>query len=258
METKGKENQNPRNQISQGFEIIDLCLFLPAENVLALADLHLGYEEMLNREGSLVPRINFSGIKERLEKVFAVLRERHGISRLEKIIINGDLKHEFGTISEQEWGEVVDMLGFLQKKCKKIVLVRGNHDKVLGPIAKWRGIEIEECHFLPAGKVLFLHGHKLPTKHELNRAHVLVIAHEHPAITIREGAKAETYKCFLRGKHKGKTLIVMPSLNQIHIGTNIARERLLSPFLQGGIGEFEVWACEQGETYAFGKLNELQ
>lgn len=245
------------NSIAKGLEIIELCLFLPEENVLALADLHLGYEEMLNREGALVPRINFVGIKERVKKVFAALRQKHNIARLDKIIINGDLKHEFGTISEQEWKEVVDMLAMLQKHCKKIILVRGNHDKVLGPIAKWQGIEIEERHFLPASKVLFTHGHKLPTKHELNRANVLVIAHEHPAITIREGAKAETYKCFLRGEFGGKALIVMPSLNQVHIGTNVSREKLLSPFLQQGLADFEVWACEEGECYNFGKLGEL-
>lgn len=247
-----------KNEIAKGIEIIDLCLFIPAGKTLALADLHLGYEEMLNRQGALVPRINFAGIRERVERVFATLKQNHGIARVDKIIINGDLKHEFGKVSEQEWGEVVDMLAFLQKRCEKIVLVRGNHDKVLGPIAKWQGIEIEERHFLPASKVLFVHGHEIPTKHELNRARVFVIAHEHPAITIREGAKAETYKCFLRGKHKGKTLVVMPSLNQVHIGTNVSREKLLSPFLKGGVSDFEVWVCEEGETYNFGKLGELQ
>jgi len=120
-------------EIAKGIEIVDLCLYLPAENTLALADLHLGFEEMMNKQGTLMPRLNFAEIKKRLERVFIVLEQR-GAGALEKIIINGDLKHEFGTISEQEWMEVLDIIELLRKKCGKIILVQGNHDNILGPI----------------------------------------------------------------------------------------------------------------------------
>ena len=91
-----------KEQILPRAKIVDLALHLEEENYLVIADLHLGYEEMLNKQGVLMPRINFRDIKERLERrVFSKLK------KLDKIIINGDLKHEFGTISEQEWSEVL-------------------------------------------------------------------------------------------------------------------------------------------------------
>ena len=41
---------------------------------------------------------------------------------VDKVIINGDLKHEFGTISETEWRNTLGIIDFLLKQCKNIVL----------------------------------------------------------------------------------------------------------------------------------------
>ncbi|MFH1587265.1 MAG: metallophosphoesterase [Candidatus Diapherotrites archaeon] len=242
------------DEIIPGWEIVDLSLYSQKRKLLAIADLHLGYEGMMNKEGVLLPRFNFKEIQKRLrERVFSVLKK--GGKGIEFILINGDLKHEFGTISEQEWNEVIDLLRFLQKYCKKIILVKGNHDSILGPIAKWEGIEILDEFFLGEGKLLFLHGNKTePGK--IDSAKTIVIAHEHPAVSISEGAKHELFKCFLRGKWKGKTLVVMPSLNAISIGADITREKRLSPFLKQDLQEFEVWVVED-RPYFFGKLKEL-
>lgn len=243
--------------IAEGIEILNLCLYLPTENTLALADLHLGFEEMMNKQGTLMPRLNFAEIKKRLERVFIVLEQR-GAGKLEKIIINGDLKHEFGTISEQEWMEVLDIIELLQRKCGKIILVQGNHDNILGPIAHSREVEIEKFHYLAGSKIIFTHGHQFIGAKEFNEARTVIIGHEHPAVKITEGAKGETYKCFLKGVFEGKELIVMPSMNQVHIGTNMAKGKVLSPFLQGNLAQFDVWVCEEGETYHFGKLGKLE
>lgn len=238
-------------EIAAGIEIIDLALHLPKEKTLCIADLHLGYEEMLNAQGVMIPRFNFKDIKERLEK--KVLSK---LPKLDKIIINGDLKHEFGKISEQEWTEVLDMLEFLQKYCNEIVLIKGNHDTILGPIAKWRNIRILKEFYLPKSRVLFLHGHEINLSKNYNKANTVVIAHEHPAVSVREGAKSEPYKCFLKGKYNGKELIVMPSLNSVAIGTNILKEDLLSPFLEVGVGSFSAWVMED-KPYFFKSLDNL-
>src|SRR3989344_4411854 len=99
-------------ELLPGFFAKGLALWMEADKALVIADLHLGIEEMFNRQGMMLPRFNFSEIRKHLEKkVFPGTKP-------ELIVINGDLKHEFGVVSEQEWSEVIDMLRFLQKHCK--------------------------------------------------------------------------------------------------------------------------------------------
>jgi len=240
------------SMVLPGMRICGLGLFLEKSKTLALSDFHLGYEEMLNRSGVFVPRTNFAAIKKHLsEKVFSKCKP-------ERIIILGDLKHEFGVISKQEWREVFEMLEFLSGHCKEIVLLRGNHDKILAPIAEWKNLSILENGFYSEeDKALFLHGDKIVRSADFEQAETVVIGHEHPAVSIREGVKNEQFKCFLKGGFDGKNLVVLPSLNQLNIGTDLSREKTLSPFLKRGLGDFEVWAVED-KAYYFGKLSGLE
>lgn len=235
----------------EGIYAIGLAAWIEADNALVIADLHLGIEEEFNKKGTLLPRFNFNEIKKHLEKtVFPNVSP-------ELIIVNGDLKHEFGTVSEQEWSEVIDILRLLQQHCKKIVLIQGNHDNILGPIAKWEGLAIEkEGILLPKSKVFVTHGQEIPKSPEFKKAKTILIGHEHPAVTIREKYKAEEYKCFIVGKYKGKNLVVQPSLNSTAIGTNVRNRQLLSPFLQQPLESFKVFAVAD-KVYDFGKLGQL-
>ncbi|MCX6799034.1 MAG: metallophosphoesterase [Candidatus Diapherotrites archaeon] len=243
---------------SQGTELLpgvfalDTALWMAKDKALVLADLHLGLEEAFNRQGVLLPRFNFEDIKKRLEKKVFPKAEP------EIIIINGDLKHEFGKISEQEWHEVIEMLRLLQAHCKRTVLIRGNHDKILGPIAKWEGLSIEEEGlFLEKSRVFVSHGETIPSSAEFKKAKTIAIGHEHPAVTIRERYKREQFKCFLVGKFKDKSLIVQPSMNAVSIGTDVKRQQLLSPFLRRSIETFRVFAVAD-KVYDFGKLGALE
>jgi len=240
------------NEIAPGIEILDLALWLPGERTLIFGDLHLGIEEAMNlREGVLLPRKNFEDIKKRLkEKVFGVT------GRVKRVIINGDLKHEFGAISKQEWKEVIQMVQFIAERCDEVLLVKGNHDRIIGPLAGWSRLKLVDEFYITDIHCLALHGHEVKNSESYKKAKILVMCHDHPAITIREGAKAETYKAFLKGTYNGKTLIVLPSLNSVRIGTNIANEQTLSPMLKGSLKEFEVWAVED-KPYYFGKLGGL-
>ena len=85
-------------------EFVDVGLVFG--KTLVIADLHIGYEEALNKQGVLVPRRQFELTVERLKKLLEKTKPT-------RIIVLGDLKHEFGTISRQEWREslrVLDML----------------------------------------------------------------------------------------------------------------------------------------------------
>jgi len=229
--------------ISKGIEIADLGLYLRKENILVLADMHIGYEEALNKQGVLIPRFQFKEIIQRLEKMFRS-------KRFSKIIINGDIKHEFGTISEQEWRHTLRLLDFLNGYCDEVVLVKGNHDTILGPIADKRNVKVLD--HLVIGDKLVIHGDKIFSK-EFKGIKTVIIGHEHPAVSIKDGPRVELFKCFLKGKWKRKNLVVMPSFNLVTEGTDVMKERLLSPFLKQDLSKFEVYVVSD-KVYDFGRL----
>lgn len=229
-------------------KINGLCLIIDNQ-ILVLSDIHLGYEEALNKRGFMIPRLQFKDIVKNLEKVLEN-------KKFKKIIVNGDLKHEFGKISEQEWKHSLLLIDLLSKHSKNVILIRGNHDKQLGPIAKKKNLEIVED--ITIKDMLIIHGNKEVPEEKLKKIKTIIIGHEHPAISISEGMRAEKYKCFLFGKYKRKNLIVMPSFNPIVEGTDVAKERLLSPYIKN-IDEFRVVAIgEDGTAFDFGKIKELK
>ena len=227
--------------------IVELALYF--NSTLVIADVHIGYEEALNKQGVLVPRLQFGEMVKRMESIFSRLRNK----RIERIVVNGDLKHEFGTISEQEWRNTLKFLDLLAKHCNEIVLIKGNHDTILGPIAKKRNVKVVDN--LGIGKVLITHGNKVPE--DFKDYITIIIGHEHPAVSLKEGPRVEQYKCFLKGKYKGRNLIVQPSFNTIIEGTNILRDKILSPFLKQNLDNFEVYIVED-KVYEFGKLKGLR
>lgn len=236
-------------------EIIDLCLYLNKEKILIIADTHLGYEESLNKSGVLIPRFQFKETISRLEKVFEQLFEKvEKIGKVDKIIINGDIKHEFETISELEWRNTLQLLDFLCGKCNEVVLIKGNHDNILGAIANKRGVRL--VSELKINEVLIVHGDKIIDKKELKGVKTIIIGHEHPAVSVSEGVRTELFKCFLKGEFLGRTIIVQPSFNLVTEGTDVLNGNLLSPFLSGDLGEFECYVVGD-EVYRFGKLKEI-
>ena len=84
----------------------------------------------------------------------------------------------------------------------------------------------------------------------------IIIGHEHPAVSLKDGPRVEQFKCYLKGKYKGKNLIVQPSFNTMVEGTNILRDKILSPFLKQNLGNFNVFVVED-KVYEFGKMKNL-
>ena len=237
-------------KICKGVEALDLAL--KVDSCLIISDVHIGYEEALNRQGILIPRFQFPEIIKRLDKIFCSCKKKFS-----KIIINGDLKHDFGIISEQEWRNVLKIIDFLHRHCGEIVIIKGNHDSSIGQIADKRGVKVAEKEIIQTkyGKILVTHGDKLPQ--DTKEYSVIIIGHEHPAISLRNGQRAETYKCYPAGKYKKSILVVQPSLNPVNEGTDIMKEKLLSPFLRQNLDDFSVFVVED-KIYDFGKLKNLR
>src|SRR4030042_2196942 len=179
--------------ILDDIEIINLGLYIRKHRTLIISDIHIGYEEALNKQGLLVPRLQLRGIIERLEGILSKANP-------DTIIINGDVKHEFGEVSNQEWRDTLKVLDFLSKHCKKIILTKGNHDTILGPIADKRDVEVVNGYKI--GDIYVTHGHRIPENLDFTKSKTIIIGHEHPAVGLRKGQRSEMFKCFLLGKWK--------------------------------------------------------
>jgi len=231
-------------EIAKGIEIIETALWLKKQNILIINDLHIGYEEVLQRKGILVPKFQLKEIITKLEHILEKTKP-------ETVIINGDLKHEFGTVLKQEWKEVLQFLDVVLQKCKTVIIIKGNHDPIIAPIAEKRRVAVVTEYSVD--DTLIVHGDELME----TKATRIIIGHEHPAITMREGSKWEKYKCFLKGKWQRKELIAVPSFNPLLEGTDILKEEVLSPFLED-IATFKVYIVNKGEVFDFGKVKDLQ
>jgi|TARA_Y100000310_G_scaffold345315_2_gene463680 hypothetical protein len=229
-------------ELFKDIEIIDLCLYLRKKKILVIGDMHIGLEESLQKQGILIPKFD---IKEVLDRLDGILKK----VKVKKIILIGDVKHEFGSISDQEWRDTLKILDYLLEK-GEVVLIKGNHDTVLGPISDKRGLEIKEKHKI--GDILFVHGDKLIK----DKSKLIVIGHEHPAISFEE-RRDEKFKCFLLGKFKGKELIVLPSFNFLSEGSDVTKENGHSPYIKG-FKNFKVFIPENGDVREFGKVKDLE
>ena len=227
-------------EIYEGIEIVDLAL--KYRDTLILGDLQLGYEEHLNKQGVMIPRFQTEDIIKRLDKII------DSCEGLRRIVFNGDVKHEFGSISSQEWDSITRLVDRLIEKYE-VIMIKGNHDILLEPVLRKYKDKIKLVDSFSIGDVLIIHGDKIhaaPKK-------VIIIGHEHPAVSFGERPD-EKFKCFLKGEWKGHVLIAMPSFNMLTVGTDITGGGRLSPYLKGlDIDNFDVHVVED-KVYYFGKI----
>lgn len=228
-------------------EIADLGLLI--DDTLVIADLHLGYEQSLNMDGIMVPKFQYQKI---LERILEILDKTNA----KQVVINGDLKHEFGRITRQEWKESMNFIQFLKENFNDVVLLKGNHDNFTKFMAQKTDLEVYESYSL--NEFIIMHGDKIPDDLMDKKEPTIIIGHEHPCIGIRNGERLEKMKCFLKGNYKKKNLIVMPSFNFVTEGSDILHEKPLSPFLKHrSTDQFEVYGVENFEVLPFGKIKDI-
>jgi putative SbcD/Mre11-related phosphoesterase len=202
------------------------AIYVKKIDSLVISDLQLGEELYLAEQGIFVPQVQLREIMKDLKGIFKMVRPK-------SVVINGDVKHEFGEASSQEWREVRELVDYLRKKVEEIILVRGNHDNYLLNIASKIGLKVFDPYYL-AGNILFTHGHKkikFPKE-----AKTVVIGHEQPAILLFQGYDRIKLPCLLYGKMKdGRNFICLPAFSPLASGVAvnvIEKEDLLSPILR--------------------------
>jgi len=242
------------------------CVLIDGE-ILVFTDFHIGYEEHIAERGAL-PDLQFKEIIERLNRIFKLL-EKNNV-KIKKIVILGDLKHEFGGISDKEWRETIGLLDYLDEKIignrdkkRRIILIKGNHDNILGPIAKKRNIELRDYYCLNG--ICFMHGNKL-YKNCFEDSNILMLGHLHPSITLSDKYKGEKFKCFLKGKWMKKQVYVLPSFSPISFGYDLKSfqydiEKNDGFFIvpEKKLNDFEViiYNPRDEKEFNFGKLKKL-
>jgi putative SbcD/Mre11-related phosphoesterase len=168
------------------------AIYVEKINSLVISDLQLGEELYLAEQGIFVPQVQLREIIKDLKGIFRIVKPR-------SVVINGDVKHEFGEASAQEWREVKELTSYLRKKVEEIILVRGNHDNYLLNIASKIGLKVFDPYYL-VGDIIFTHGHKkikVPKE-----AKTVIIGHEQPAILLARGYDRIKVPCLVYGKMK--------------------------------------------------------
>lgn len=230
--------------MAHGYSFVGLGLKIASS--LVIADPHIGYEESLAKEGVLVPRLHVDCMIRKLGEMIKAANPK-------RIIINGDFKHGYSGISEQEWRDSAKLISFLTKAAD-VVFVRGNHDVALGPVARKKGINVVED--IREGKFFITHGDSI--KKIPKGCGYIVIGHEHPAVSLKEGARVETFKCFLEAEYNGKKLIILPSFNPVTVGHDLVREKPISPYVKNPDSAVVHLIADEGHVIDFGTIGMLK
>jgi len=239
------------------FIFIGKTIFFPQEGILAVGDLHLGFEYSLQQSGILVPERQIEEIKEELKTIFEEIKNKK--FKLKKIVFIGDIKHSFS----YEWKEknyFKEIMKFLKEYVpeKNIILIKGNHDTI-----DYSFSDKLKDYFITKN-LAFCHGHKLFPEVFGKNINTIVIGHLHPSITLsdKKNIKREKYKCFLVGKFKNKKIIILPSFLATTEGTTVNSleyeyQDYFSIIPKKNILNFDVFIVGENETYNFGKIKKL-
>ncbi len=235
------------------------ALYIKPLNALCIADLHLGYEGiMAEHYGLFLPKVQFQEEMENLKLLLSTFDKLP-----EKIILNGDVKHEFSETSYHEFREVGELLSFLEKNFEKIIIVKGNHDNFIARVTrKFEKVELVECY--EEKNFVFFHGHKMVKKLEELKGKTVITAHEHASIAFySKVGKKEKIPCFLHGNVNNFELCVMPAFSTLAQGSEInilPKQELLSPLLREiDIDSLEViLISKELGVKKLGKLGEIK
>ncbi len=188
---------------------------------LIIADLHLGIEHELEKDGIKIPAqaVPMTG------KIIDLLME----SGAKHLVILGDLKHNIPRISWHEYSQIPPMIKTFSNYAD-ITVIKGNHD---GNIEKLLP-NVPVVKYLKIGDSLLLHGHtKIPENQNFSR---IIAGHNHPCVEFHDGFKSIKESAWIKTRLKSGTaeeeaeVIIMPAFNSLIQGTPInSRKKLMGP-----------------------------
>lgn len=194
------------------------------EGSLTIADLHIGFERELEEKGVNLP----SQTPKMIDTVCEILKD----DKIDRLIIDGDLKHNIPEGSWQEYKEIPSAIDRWLKEVEEIHLIPGNHD---GNISKYTpsDVIIHEPRGMVIEGIGYLHGHARPSE-EVMKCELTVLGHTHPSVTITDSlGKKEKMPCWIRLEYgeDRKRAIILPTYNELLGGISVNEEGYIGPFL---------------------------
>ncbi len=237
-------------ELIEGLPIV----YIRSLNMLAISDLHLGYEGAMANKGAFIPKVNLKHILDTLKNA---LDKKN---RIKSLMITGDIKNTFSDVITDELNELYDLADFCKNHEVEIALVKTKHDNFVERYSERMGLKVYKDQ-IEIEKYVFFHGDKEPVIGADTR--MLIMGHEHPAIGITgSSGKRERLRCFLYGKFKRMPLLVVPAMGYFSSGTevnSIPESELLSPiFKHTRIDDMHAIAIGYGSTLDFGNVGKLR
>jgi hypothetical protein len=148
------------------------------EKVLLAADLHLGLEYDLAKQGINIP-YQWSRM---LEEMVDLLEEYNP----DRLILLGDVKHGVPATSFKEKREIPEFFNTLFEYVEYIDVTRGNHDANIHKFLPERVIlhSSKGVIFGEEFKVAGFHGHAWPEP-EIMSVDCIIMAHNHPTVMLK-------------------------------------------------------------------------
>ena len=180
-----------RQQIEPGIWLdARRAIWFEALSVLAVADLHIGYNWAHRHEGQLLPL-------HQADDTVARLRQLCDFYKPTELLLLGDIVHRALPLPQIE-AQLRELFAQLQNT--RLRLIAGNHDRFLEKLIS-QPLEAEHG----VGPYLFVHGHQ-----STPRAARTVMGHEHPAISVGDGVTTSVKcPCFLLSRQ----VIVLPAFS---------------------------------------------
>lgn len=240
----------------KNFETVDSlpCLYHDNLDMLVLSDLHLGLEGSMTYQGSYVPQFQLSEVKKDIQHA-------QELTEADRILLNGDLKHEFKYTRFSEKEEIQEFMEMLKEIFSEIIIIEGNHDSFLEEVIEGSKISFKDSYL--ENRILFIHGHKSLDNYDDKEYQTVVIGHEHPALELKdEVGYTEKIDCFLYGEtNKGKDILILPAFSKISGGSavnNVPESQLLSPVLRNRLEKGELKAVGVSKEAGLFQFTELR
>ncbi|HIH75745.1 MAG TPA: metallophosphoesterase [Methanomassiliicoccales archaeon] len=219
------------------------CAMLLRSRALVLGDMHLGIEASLELEGMQLPRAQARESKRRIDELVEADPPK-------RIVVLGDLKHEFSRNLDQEWSQVRGMLEHLGS-IAEVTVVRGNHDNYLATITSSLGLDLVD--------EVVVDGIHLSHGHIANPGRPLIQGHEHPSARLFDGVGGYVkLPAFLY--HQQAEVLVLPAFSPLASGNDVSTllaGDVLSPGLRElDMGEAQVIGCSDIGLIRLGKVRD--
>lgn len=208
------------------------ALLIGKNDILVVADLHIGIEHELYEQGVHVA----SQTQPMIQRLLKTIQHY----KPKNTLLLGDIKHTIPSSTSQEQKDIHNLLSSI-KQYSALHIVPGNHDGGIKTLLPSDSIlhPSDGCILQDIG---FIHGHRWPKK-ELMTQDCIVIGHTHPSIQLTDRLGYKTYEpCWLHGKSTSLVsikhykldntplIIVLPAYNHFCGGIAVNKESLVGPF----------------------------